>query len=210
MQFAPALPLGVSSLGELADIEVCNPPAPSELLERLREVAPEGLVFTGLWPLAEGAPGLSKLIESYDVLVAPAADGREWDETRLLSAIETFSQRGDAIVERKGKEIDVKTFVESLDVVAGAAAARLSAVLDWPASRAYLRARVSCTALGSVKPIELARVMQLAGEGVTRPRFARLGFGGVRLEAVSDLLPASAMDALSSFEPSRQQSETLA
>ena len=69
MEFAPALPLGVSSFGELADVVIVSELSIADIHERLREVSPEGLTFTGCWDLEERAKGLSKLIERYEVLI---------------------------------------------------------------------------------------------------------------------------------------------
>ena len=186
MQFAPALPLGVSSFGELADVVIVSDLGIDAIYAGLREVSPEGLMFTGCWELGAKDKGLSKLIESYEVLIAPAADGRAWDATRLHSVADAFMAQSSAMVVRKRKQIDVRSYIESTRVLDQDAAAQLCAILDWPPQPALLQVKVRSTPTGSTKPVEVCQAMGIAGTqeaGVSAVRLARLGFGGAALEA---------------------------
>jgi radical SAM-linked protein len=185
MEFAPALPLGVSSFGELADVVIVSELAIADIHERLREVSPEGLTFTGCWDLEERAKGLSKLIERYEVLIAPAAGTEVWDADRLCAASETFMAKESAMVARKRKEIDVRSFVESVEVLDSEAATQLCAILDWPEVPALLQVKVQSTPNGSTKPVEVCEAMGLSNDETTPGaviRLARLGFGGEALD----------------------------
>jgi hypothetical protein len=75
--------------------------------------------------------------------------------------------------------IDVRGFVESVDVVPAGGRAVCGA-LDWERGP-LVRARVTVAPDGSAKPIEVARALGLAGgDSPTAPRcrLARLGFVG--------------------------------
>lgn len=201
MQFSPALPLGVASFGELADIVIESDAPIEQIHERLREVSPEGLEFTGLWELAAADKGLSKLIESYDLLISPAADGRQWDETRLHGIADGFLAQDSALVRRKDKEINVRKFVDGIDVLDEVATAKLCAILDWGRVPSLLRVQVSSTPTGSAKPVEVAKALEVAGKPeplAPAARYARLGFGGAAFEtSVTEINVASAMRVLS-------------
>jgi hypothetical protein len=94
-------------------------------------------------------------------------------------------------VARKDKHIEVRGLVEEVSVLAGPAADKLLAALDWPAAPGLVRARVKVAPDGSAKPIEVARALDLAGDDVPggpRAALARLGFvGAPGSEATSDV-----------------------
>jgi radical SAM family uncharacterized protein len=205
MAFGPALGLGVPSLGELVDIDLEHvvPGRPTwdmgdgarvelaadEVRERLASVCPPGveilecaIVRLAGHPLAKQPElGLGKLIDAVDLAIAPAPDGIAYDEARLHRIASAFLARDRVIVERDGKTIDARALVLALDVVDDT---RLCAALDWPAAP-LLRARVSSTAEGSIKPAELARALGLAGARVARlgvvARAARQAHAGAAL-----------------------------
>jgi radical SAM family uncharacterized protein len=188
MAFGPALGLGVPSLGELVDIDLEHvvPGRPAwdmgdgarvelaadEVRERLASVCPPGveildcaIVRLAGHPLAKQPDlGLGKLIDAVDLAIVPAPDGIAHDEARLQRIASAFLAKDRVIVERDSKTIDARALVLALDVVADT---RLCAALDWPAAP-LLRARVSSTAEGSIKPAELARALGLAGARVAR------------------------------------------
>lgn len=222
MQFAPALPLGVSSFGELADVVIVSKLDLDAIYARLREVSPEGLAFTGCWELNLQDKGLSKLIEGYEVLIAPAADARAWDAGRLHGVADAFMARASAMVVRKKKQIDVRSYVESVEVLDEQAAAQLCAILDWPVQPALLKVKVCSTPMGSTKPVEVCQAMGIAGAqeaGAPVVRLARLGFAGVALEAAElgisvehgmrQLLPVVGGEVPSSSAASREEVRAL-
>ncbi|HYU15544.1 MAG TPA: TIGR03960 family B12-binding radical SAM protein [Candidatus Acidoferrum sp.] len=177
--FAPALSLGVASLGELVDVAVeAWPEGAAELAVRLAEVSPEGIEWSGAWELDQTSPSLARLVRAYDLLVRPASP---LGAAVLAARADAFLAAASSMVARGERAVDVRARVEEVEVLGGAAAARLLAALDWPAAPALLRARVGVTPDGSAKPIEVARALGIAGgDGPAAPRcsLARLGFVG--------------------------------
>jgi radical SAM-linked protein len=192
--FAPALSLGVASLGELVDVAIeSGVTSATELAVRLGEVSPEGLEFTGGWELDPTTPSLAKLVRAYDLLVRPA---------ETLSADELAARAGElmaaerVLVARGDREVNVRALVEETEVLAGGAAAKLTAVLDWPAAPALVRVRVSILPDGSAKPVEVARALGIAGgevPGAARAALARLGFVGAVDSAATADVPLAAL-----------------
>jgi radical SAM family uncharacterized protein/radical SAM-linked protein len=180
--FAPALSLGVPSLGELFDVEIEGSHTAEDVLERLREHAPEGIELTCAYKRINPtrATSLGKAITVYDVAVLPAPDGMTHDAARCQRIADAFLAADTADVDRKGKAIAVRSLVESVEVVTGDAAAKLCAALDWPTAPALMRARVSMSAQGSAKPVEVAKALGVYGSDDPRAQHAlvaRLGFG---------------------------------
>ena len=178
--FAPALSLGVSSLGELFDLSIeSGADSADALLERLREVSPEGLTPTGCWELGAADPSLAKILRAYDLLIRPATP---MTVAELQASAAAFLASSSVPVLRGDRPVDVRALVQAVDVVAGEAAEALAAALDWEADRPFVRARVYCASDGSAKPIEVARALGLAGDGAPgtpRCALARLGFAVV-------------------------------
>ena len=186
--FAPALSLGVASLGELVDLAIeSGVSTATELGVRLSEVAPEGVEFTGSWELEPGSPSLAKLLRGYDLLVRPAVACAPHE---LAARIDGFLAAASVPVARGERQVDVRAMVDELDVLAGDVADRLCAALDWPAAPALLRARVTVAPDGSAKPIEVARALGIAGgESPGHPRctLARLGFASTDPALAADV-----------------------
>ncbi len=221
MAFGPALGLGVPSLGELFDVDLEHAPrglrtweatsdsdrvelSPDEVRERLASVCPPGIEIQGCsivrlagHVLAKNPDlGLGKLITAVDVLIKPASDGMKFDAARLERIAAAFMARTTAPIARGEKTIDVRPLVSELDVIAGDAAARLAAALDWGDVPALLRARVSSTAEGSAKPSELARVLGVWGSDDPRGEHALVArLGVVEVTPAAPRLPASAAKA---------------
>jgi radical SAM family uncharacterized protein/radical SAM-linked protein len=203
VQFSPALSLGVPSLGELLEVtlEASAAMPAAELLERLREVSPEGFVFTSAHELPAGSPSMGKRITACDLLIAPAPDGMAHDAARLGRLAEAFLARPQVIVMRDEREIDVRGYVQAVDVLDAQAAARLCRALDWPEAPALLQVRVHVTPQGSAKPVEVAQALGVWG--LPEPRaphalIARLGFPGLEepeaeagQAAAPELVPAA-------------------
>jgi radical SAM family uncharacterized protein/radical SAM-linked protein len=182
MEFGPALSLGVPSLGEVFDVAIEHELAADELRSRLCEVAPPGLEITSAAALPVGFRRLSKLIESCDLLVLPAPDGIAFDAARLGRIGSALLARDQVLVQRKDKPIDVRTFVQRVDVIDQALAAELCGALDWPVAPALLRVRLEVGPGGSAKPVEVAQALGVGGgKGPLAPRaqVARLGFPGL-------------------------------
>ncbi|WP_428266054.1 TIGR03960 family B12-binding radical SAM protein [Haliangium sp.] len=195
IQFSPALSLGVPSLGELLDVSIEKPVGMSaeDVLERLRQVSPEGIEFVNAWALPEGGRRLGKLIRAYDLVIAPAPDGVAYDEARLGRLAAAFLGRERVLVARKQREIDVRALVEAVEVLDQDASARLCRALDWPQAPALLQARVTAAADGSAKPVEVARALGVWGDldpRAVHARVARLGFPGVEPEVATSAASA--------------------
>jgi radical SAM family uncharacterized protein/radical SAM-linked protein len=174
LKFAPALSLGVPSTGELLDIALEDDLAPADVLERLQQVAPAGLVFTGAAKKLEGVRALSKVTDQYDLAVLPRPDGIAFDAARLARIGARLLAQPEVIVARQDKAIDVRPYVADVDVLDEPASRRLCAILDWPDAPALLRVRVRVTPTGSAKPTEIARAL-----GVPDAWIARLGFHAI-------------------------------
>jgi radical SAM family uncharacterized protein/radical SAM-linked protein len=163
MTFGPALALGVPSFGELFDVRLDGVPEPDELVARLNEVAPEGLVFRAARRVPDGEPGLAKRIVAADFALAPVAD------VDLEARAAAFLALGSAPVARG---IDARPAVLGLDPLDAPGLAR---ALGWR-ERPMLRARLRVSAEGSVRPVELAELLELGGADIAR--LGLLGEGG--------------------------------
>jgi radical SAM family uncharacterized protein len=211
MVFGPALGLGIPSLGELVDVDLehvvrglrpweipagaAREELPAEeVRERLAAVCPPGveildcaIVRLGGHPAVvergePAAPGLGKWITAVDLAIRPAPDGMALDEARLGRIAAAFLARPQALVERADRPaVDVRSYVIALDVIGGDAAAALCAALDWPAAP-LLRARVRSSPEGSVKPLEVARALGVAGGADPRAPHAALARLGLVAE----------------------------
>ena len=146
--------------------------------ERLAQVCPPGLeiqtcetVRLAGHVLAKVSwdPGLGKLIQAVDVVIRPAADGMPYDEARLGRIVGAFLAKDSVLVPRgangdkKARDIDVRGLALDASVLAGDAAAKLCAVLEWPDAPALISVRVRATVEGSAKPAELAKAFGVWG-----------------------------------------------
>ncbi|RMH44311.1 MAG: TIGR03960 family B12-binding radical SAM protein [Deltaproteobacteria bacterium] len=184
VQFAPALSLGVPSAGELFDVALENDLSSEVLLERLREVAPDGLVFTGA-ARADGAPKLSKAIDEYELAVRPPDDGMRADRARAERLAAAAMARDAFECARGDKVVDVRRYLVAVDVVDGAVVAGMCALFDWPPADAVLRARVRVGAEGSAKPSEVAAALGIPGAPVARLGFRKVASDGARLDPLA-------------------------
>jgi hypothetical protein len=212
ISFGPALGLGVSSLGELMDVDLehvvpglrswdIGNAARSELpaddvRERLAAVCPPGIEIQSCaivrlagHPLAPAAPakpdpGLGKLIDAVDLLIQPASDGIAHDAARLERLAAALLAKPSAEVARGDKRIDVRALVLEVGVIADEAALKLCAALDW-ANGSLLRVRVRATAEGSAKPSEVAKALGVWGSDDLRAQHALVARLGVVSGAAS-------------------------
>ena len=180
IQYGPALPLGVRSVAEYADLRLVERVPAEELLERLRAVTPPGLRILDVEVLAEGRPGLSKAHLTQDVLLGipdqwleQRDDGPAW----LRTCCEDFMARGETLFTRvrKGrpKTFNAREGVVALDVVARS---------DWPdgailSGQWAVRLRLPLNHPGPVpKPSELAR--HLFGRDLPHADMMRVAMSG--------------------------------
>lgn len=148
MSFAPALALGVASLGEYIDMKLIDPPAPDELVARLNDVATAGLQFRGAAFLGDGDPGLAKIIDEARYLLAFSTDqlagfGEGSADETLERALHDYHASEDVSVVR-----DVKGIKRRIDVKAGIAELRLGQSSDYELlDQAGVVGRLSCLAV---------------------------------------------------------------
>jgi len=215
VSFGPALGLGVPSLGELMDVDLehvvpgrrsweIGDAARSELsadevCDRLAGVCPPGIEIQSCaivrlagHPAAPAVPdaGLGKLIDAVDILIQPAADGIAHDVARLDRIAAALLARPEAKIARGDKLVDVRPLVLELGVIAGEAALKLCAALDW-APGPLLRARVRATADGSAKPAEVAKALGVWGPDDVRAQHALVARLGVVTDATRAVPVAS-------------------
>lgn len=116
--FGGALPVGVESLTERADIEVEGPITSSELMERLNRALPEGvqIVEAKEIPALSSAPPMVTRA-AYRIL---SGNGKVLPKDELEEKVRAFLQKKEVIVhqERKGKErrIDLRPLIEKMEV----------------------------------------------------------------------------------------------
>jgi radical SAM family uncharacterized protein/radical SAM-linked protein len=210
LTFGPALGLGVPSLSELLDVDLEHVGLDGverrldadEVMRRLSSVCPPGIELADVEPVLPGDKGLGKLVTAVDVVVRAAPDGMLMDAARMSRLVSAFWAKGSAIVVRPGKaaegrnppgpprSIDVRALALEADVIAGEAAEKLCAALDWPATAALARVRIRASAEGSAKPAEVAKALGIWGPDDLRAEHALVA----RLGCVTEL--ASALPVL--------------
>ncbi|MEO8704493.1 MAG: TIGR03936 family radical SAM-associated protein, partial [Kofleriaceae bacterium] len=153
--------------------------------------------------------GLGKLVTSVDVLVKPAPDGMVYDAARLQRIAAAFLAKPSVPVVRKDKSaegrtrssaegdaksidktIDVRAFIDELEVIDGDAATKLCGALDW-ADGPLIRARVGVVD-GSAKPSEVARALGIWGAEDPRAEHALVARLGVVSATPVRLQPTTA------------------
>lgn len=161
--FAPALGLGVASLGEWCDVKIDYDGDAGALVERLRAASPEGFVIESAEPLAEGAPPISRLLSH--------AEYAAW----LPTAPPLLRSDGLTVTrqqKRATKTIDVGRLLESARLADGDEAAQLRVALDWPDGGAILTFRLRLDPNGGAKPSEVVTAL-VGGAPPDGTRYAR-------------------------------------
>ncbi|MEO7096686.1 MAG: TIGR03936 family radical SAM-associated protein, partial [Polyangiales bacterium] len=162
LTFGPALSLGVASLHEYVDVKIAADVDEAELAPALTAHAPQGIVVDGVTRLRDGDTNVAKLLGEgaharYVVAVAKSALSEMGlgDASALKREIEGQLEGGSLTVIRYengregglGKKIDVRHYLEHVDI-------------DTPAARALLD---HAGIVGDVVPIEV--VVRLAASG---------------------------------------------
>ncbi len=184
MSFAPALSLGVASLGEHVDIRLYDEldgAGLDDLVARMTAASPAGLRFTGAARLATGSPSLAKAVGGARYLLVfaraalPLADAgagaatrsvEEWLAARAATAIRADTLPIRREVEGIGKVVDVRKFLVRANV--GGEDAR--ALLDRAGlvgDLVTLDVEVTITGSGAAKASEVAAV--ILGDGGEAP-----------------------------------------
>jgi radical SAM family uncharacterized protein/radical SAM-linked protein len=162
--FAPALGLGIASLGEICDVKVEFEDEVA-LAGKLRAAAPEGLVVESVTRLAPEDPGINKLLAFGDYAA--------W----LPGVVEPEAlRRGDGLTVsrmQKGvhKTIDVSKLLVSAEV--SSAASDIARTLEWPAGGTVVTWCLSLAGEGSAKPSEVVEAL-LGASPPDGTRYARL------------------------------------
>ncbi len=168
--FAPALGLGIASLGELCDVRIAWDGEASALAEALRAATPEGLDILEVTRLEPTDPSLSKILAFADFaayLTTPVGPLRNQNLT--VSRIQ----------KKKLKTIDVGKYLVRAEVSTDPAIARS---LDWPAGGTVLTWRVTVGDEGGAKPLEVVHAL-LGTEPPPGTRYARLALTGATDDA---------------------------
>jgi radical SAM-linked protein len=122
LSLGAALPLGLTSDCELADIWLEGDEEPSGLLAQLREEQPPGLEILELNRVPEGEPSLETQIVAAEYLAEfdTTVPNREiQDRLRALMEMDSLPR------ERRGKAYDLKPLIEQLDIAAAGAGLRM-------------------------------------------------------------------------------------
>jgi radical SAM-linked protein len=161
LTFAPALGLGIASLGELCDVRVVWDRDPSELHAALRAATPEGLEVLEVTRLEPTDPSLSKLLTHADYAAFVPAQ---------VSSLRSENMTVSRIQKRKLKTIDVAKYLVNAQVSTDASLARS---LEWPSDGTLIIWRVTVGDDGGAKPLEVVHAL-LGGEPPPGTRYARL------------------------------------
>jgi radical SAM-linked protein len=119
MTFSPALSLGVASLAEVVDVKLTVDVDPNELVARLTESSPDGLVWRSGARLGPDDRGIAKIIDGARYAVAIPA--REVDTARVQAEIDRVLATPDIRVLRRferglAKSVDVKRFLRGIAI----------------------------------------------------------------------------------------------
>jgi radical SAM-linked protein len=194
MSFGPALALGTRSFAEFADVSLCEEVDEVSLLEKLTKSSETGLVFTGARRLSDHEPGLSKVIDTVDVLVLLPADGESQLEAYRERCQEVMAQETLPVtVTRKGKTraLDIKELV----VEARVDKARvLCSQSEIPRNRSAVQFRLQSREGPSMRPTEL--VQEIFGVtvqpiDVVRTRCGHLDESGTLLDPIAGKICAA-------------------
>jgi radical SAM-linked protein len=164
LSFAAPLPLGVAGLAEVADL-VLEASVEANLLERLRELAPEGLELTSLRRLEPGERGAAKSLMAADLLIASA----QLPSDLSASTTELLARESLLVERRKRGTIEVRPLLLDLTPCEdGELLERLG--LSPPA----IRARVALGGSGSIRPEELLSMLEVSDKEAEVYRLALL------------------------------------
>ncbi len=192
--FGPALPLGVSSFGEVVDFAALDDVAPEELMRRLSAVAEEGAIPVGIAKLPEQAKSCARVAKLAEYTVA--APGT-WTREELAEA------RGRAlgpeplsvtVIRKKGeREIDTRDGLLSMEVIDSGEL--METLLGVPAGTPALRWRVDLDQGPHVRAADMVRSLFPTAERPPGLALVRSGLWGLQKGRVFDLLdPESAAD----------------
>jgi radical SAM-linked protein len=108
---ASPLPLGFTSLGEVAEAWLSETLPTDELISRLNQSAPPGLNFLSAEPIPDGTPKLPNRLQS--AIYQASFEKTTGDLSDLVSNLLTAET---LLRERKGKPYDLRPLIEGLEV----------------------------------------------------------------------------------------------
>lgn len=159
MTFGPALPLGVASVAEYADVKVLPGCDLERLVERLNAAASDGIAFFGARVLGPNDPSLNKVIDeaTYVAALPPSTLSELGIATADELATRIAARRDQPLVARRslegiGKQIDVSRYLADVRVGEG--------------GEVLARAGI----LGELVPVTI--VLRITQQGAARPNEA--------------------------------------
>jgi radical SAM-linked protein len=127
IQIGAALPLGAVGGNELVDIEIRQACDPEETARALNDRTPPGMRIVRVEALAEGSPGLEKLIVAGDYSAEPVEGA--WPED-LPQRIERLMASATLARERRGKTYDLRPRILTLRLDGAILRMRLSLMAE--------------------------------------------------------------------------------
>lgn len=123
LSFGQPLPVGIESMDEYMDMELCGKAEPAGLVERLNREMPEGLRFLSASYLPLKLPLPSGIMTEYIITLKDGPLGLDIDSERIDGFLRDFLSRDSVPVsiEREGRtrEIDLRPLVNGLSRVDG-------------------------------------------------------------------------------------------
>ena len=108
-----ALPLGIVSLCEIADIWLEQPIAPDKMIAALQAASPEGLRFVEARQAPPKEPALQNLLASAEYQIEWHQEDQPED---LKKRVEQLLSQSSILRERRGKSYDLLPLIEELQV----------------------------------------------------------------------------------------------
>ena len=113
LNLSSALPLGCTSIAELADIWLLSDLKTSDVLEALRLAAPPGLSFHTVEQIDLKTPSLQSQINAVEYRAQIQAMG---DTTSLVEAVRLILDSEELLRDRRGKRYDLRPLIQQLEL----------------------------------------------------------------------------------------------
>jgi radical SAM family uncharacterized protein/radical SAM-linked protein len=178
LSFAPALGLGIPSLGEVLDVKLSEEVDPDSLLRRLQAVTLGGIHFTGAVRLRDDDRALGRVLSAANfAALLPAGSGDAWQ----AQALERYAGGQPLPVLRPGSDdpkkvtlgrtVEVRRSLLALEQASPALLARLQRDLSVPGP--VLAVSVVISHEGSARPVEVLEA-RAGPEAVDAASFVRV------------------------------------
>ena len=188
MTFAPALSLGVMSLGEIVDVKLTVGGDPSTWLDALSAGAPDGLRFIEARALGPGDASVSKLIDTaqYALAIPRSVMSEAEMHSRAIAAMAAETLPLVRMIDGIGKKVDVRKFLREVSVGDARAASALERA-GLVGDLAHVFVDIAVTPSGSAKISEAAEAVFGKDVPVKAVRAALLGAERSPLELLSSV-----------------------